>query len=116
MQKVHAAFLGLGSQGEQLFQATLSATKTALATGITYAFLVGAIITVGALVVGIFLQEVPLRKTHVMAEGVLALDGSDDQAVREAAAPAMTSALAPDPPLLDDRDGPAAAAAAEPPG
>ena len=114
MQKVHEAFLGLGSQGEQLFQATLSATKTALATGITYAFLVGTAITVGALVVGIFLKEVPLRKTHVMAEGVLALDGSDDRAVREAA-PALTSALAPDPPPLDDCDGTAAAAAAEPP-
>ena len=110
MQKVHEAFLGLGSQGEQLFQATLSATKAALATGITYAFLVGTAITLGALVVGIFLKEVPLRKTHVMADGVLALEGSDDQAARAAAAPALTSALAPDPPPLTG-DGPAAAAA-----
>ena len=62
MQKVHEAFLALGSQGEQLFQAALTATKTALAMGITYAFLVGTAITVGALVVGIFLKEVPLRR------------------------------------------------------
>jgi hypothetical protein len=111
MQKVHEAFLGLGNQGEQLFQVALTATKTALATGITYAFLVGTAITVGALVVGIFLKEVPLRKTHaIVAEGALASDGAGDQAPRQAIATAPAAALAADPPLAES-DGPAGAAA-----
>jgi EmrB/QacA subfamily drug resistance transporter len=97
MQNVHEAFLGLGDQGEQLFQAALTATKTALAMGITYAFFVGTAITVGALVVGIFLKEVPLRETHaIVAEGVLSPDDKEEQAPRRAIAP--TGALAADPP------------------
>jgi len=110
MQKVHEAFLGLGAQGEQLFQDALGATKTALAMGITYAFLVGAAITLVALVVGIFLQEVPLRKTYaVHGEGVPAPDDAGGQAPREAIAAAPPPALASDP--LQASDGPGAAAA-----
>ena len=110
MQKVHEAFLGLGNQGEQLFQAALGATKTALAMGITYAFVVGAALTLVALAVGIFLKEVPLRKTYaVPAEGALASDGAGDQAPRQAIA-AAPAALAADPPP-EESDGPAAAAA-----
>jgi len=110
MQKVHEAFLGLGAQGEQLFQDALGATKTALAMGITYAFLVGAAITLVALVVGIFLKEVPLRKTYaVHGEGVPAPDDAGGQAPREAIAAAPPPALASDP--LQASDGPGAAAA-----
>ena len=104
MQKVHEAFLGLGNQGEQLFQAALGATKTALAMGITYAFLVGAFITAGALVIGIFLKEVPLRQTHVVvAEGALPPDSSHDEARPKAVEPAPIA----DPALLEAGDAPA---------
>jgi EmrB/QacA subfamily drug resistance transporter len=100
MQKAHEAFLALGSQGEQLFQAALTATKTALAMGITYAFLVGTAITVGALVVGIFLKEVPLRETNaVVAEGALSPDDEEERPPRRAIAP--KGALAADPPSAE---------------
>jgi predicted MFS family arabinose efflux permease len=103
MKEVHEAFLGLGSQGQQLYDQALLATKTALAMGITYAFLVGAGITLIALVVGIFLKEVPLRKTHAMpAEGSLAPDGVGGRAPGKAAAGAPAAALAADPPGVPD--------------
>jgi EmrB/QacA subfamily drug resistance transporter len=111
MREVHEAFLGLGAQGQQLYDQALLATKTALAMGITYAFVVGAAITLVALVVGIFLKEVPLRKTYaVPAEGALAPDGAGDEAPRQAIVTAPAPSLAADPPLLEG-DGPAAAAA-----
>jgi Na+/melibiose symporter-like transporter len=110
MREVHEAFLGLGAQGQQLYDQALLATKTALAMGITYAFVVGAALTLVALAVGIFLKEVPLRKTYaVPAEGALASDGAGDQAPRQAIA-AAPAALAADPPP-EESDGPAAAAA-----
>jgi len=108
MQKVHEAFLGFGSQGEQLFQAALGATKTALAMGITYAFLVGAFITAGALVIGIFLKEVPLRTSYgIVAQGALAPDDSPDEARPKAFEPAPIA----DPTLLEADDAPAGAPA-----
>ncbi|HJX61947.1 MAG TPA: MDR family MFS transporter [Dehalococcoidia bacterium] len=111
MREVHEAFLGLGAQGQQLYDQALLATKTALAMGITYAFVVGAAITLVALVVGIFLKEVPLRKTYaVAAEGALAPDGANDHAPREAIVTAPAPSLAADPPPLEG-DGPAGAAA-----
>jgi EmrB/QacA subfamily drug resistance transporter len=106
MKKVHEAFLGLGGQGQQLYDQALLATKTALAMGITYAFLVGAAITLGALVLGIFLKEVPLRETYAIpAEGAPVPDGPSEHAPREAIVPAP--AFAADPPPLEDCDGPA---------
>jgi hypothetical protein len=95
MEKVHEAFLGLGSQGQQLYDQALLATKTALAMGITYAFLIGAAITLVALVVGIFLKEVPLQKTYaVPVEGAPLVD----EAPGEATAGTPATALAADPP------------------
>jgi len=110
MREVHEAFLGLGAQGQQLYDQALLATKTALAMGITYAFFVGAALTLVALAAGIFLKEVPLRRTHAIpAEGALAPDGASDYAPREATVTVPAPSLAADPPLLEG-DGPAGAA------
>ena len=110
LKDVHEAFLGLGAQGQQLYDQALLATKTALAMGITYAFVVGAAITVGALILGVFLKEVPLRKTHAMPgeEETAAADLGHQQPRKAPAAPA--AALAADPPPAGG-DGPAGAAA-----
>jgi hypothetical protein len=102
MREVHEAFLGLGAQGQQLYDQALLATKTALAMGITHAFFVGAAITLVALAVGIFLKEVPLRKSYaVPADGAAASGVSRDHAPGEAAATAPAASLAADPPLLE---------------
>jgi EmrB/QacA subfamily drug resistance transporter len=95
MKKVHEAFLALGDQGQQLYDQALLATKTALAMGITYAFLVGAAITLGALVLGVFLKEVPLRQTYAIA-------------------PEGAPALAADPPSLEGSGGAAGASPGPP--
>jgi hypothetical protein len=116
MKTIHEAFLGLGDQGQQLYDQALLATKTALAMGITHAFLIGAGITLVSLVLGIFLKEVPLRKTYAIpVEGAPPPDGSGGQAPREAIAPAPPvtgdspsapdPALAADPPSLQGSDG-----------
>jgi len=98
LRQVHEAFLGLGAQGQQLYDQALLGTKTALAMGITYAFFVGAALTLVALAVGIFLKEVPLRKSYaVSAEGVPAADGAGDRAPRRAVAPGPAAPAA-DPP------------------
>jgi len=103
LNEVHEAFLGLGAQGQQLYDEALLATKTALAMGITYAFVVGAAITLVALVVGIFLKEMPLRKTYAIpAEGALAPDDAGDEAPREATAGTAATAPAADPPAGAD--------------
>lgn len=115
MNKIHEAFLGLGDQGQQLYDQALLATKTALAMGITHAFVVGTAITLGALMVGVFLKEVPLRKTYAIpAEGVLDLDGSDEQGPSEVILPAPAPALVADPPALEDCDEPAGDGPGEP--
>jgi len=107
MNKIHEAFLGLGDQGQQLYDQALLATKTALAMGIAYAFVVGTGITLAALVVGVFLKEVPLRKTYAIpAEGMLDLDVSDELVPREVLLPAPAPALADDPPPSGDDDPP----------
>ncbi len=115
MSKIHEAFLGLGGQGQQLYDQALLATKTALALGITHAFVVGTAITLAALVAGIFLREVPLRKTYaVAAEGVFDPDDSGGEPTSEVILRGPASALAADPPGLEDCDGPAGMA--DPPG
>jgi EmrB/QacA subfamily drug resistance transporter len=99
LKQVHQAFLELGAQGQQLYDEALLATKTALALGITHAFLIGTAITLVALAVGIFLKEVPLRKTYAMpAEGTPLVDDEGDEAPREAMAGTPAAAPAADPP------------------
>jgi EmrB/QacA subfamily drug resistance transporter len=107
LRDVHQAFLALGGQGQQLYDEALLATKTALAMGITYAFFVGAAITLVALVVGFFLKEVPLRKTHAMDTevGTVAV-GLGDASPSPAMAATSAGALAADPPPVGDNPVP----------
>jgi EmrB/QacA subfamily drug resistance transporter len=62
------AFAGLGEAGPGMFEQVMLATRTALGTAIADAFLVGMGITLAALLVGVFLREVPLRKTWAVPE------------------------------------------------
>ena len=64
---VQRAFLGLGDRGQELFDLTLLALRSSLATAIAEAFLVGLFFALAALIVGVFLKEIPLRRTHFFA-------------------------------------------------
>jgi MFS family permease len=89
------AFAGLGEQGPTMFEQVMLATRTALGAAIADAFLLGMGVTLVALVVAVFLKEVPLAKTWAVPEataGAMPLD-------RLGSAPVVGSSVVPaDPP------------------
>ena len=66
--KVHQVFLGFGAQGQALFDQTLLAIRTSLADAIANAFFVAVFVLLAAVVVGAFMKEIPMRKTHLEKE------------------------------------------------
>jgi len=65
------AFAGLGERGPAMFNEIMLGTRTALGTAIAEAFLLGMGITLAALLVAIFLKEVPLAKTWAVPEATV---------------------------------------------
>jgi len=61
---VRGAFEQLGPQGDQLFEAAVTAVKTSLAMAIADAFWVAMFVVLAAVLVGVFLKEAPLRRVH----------------------------------------------------
>jgi hypothetical protein len=95
LAELREAFAGLGEGGPAMFNEIMLGTRTALGTAIAEAFLVGMGITLAALVVAIFLKEVPLAKTWAVPEataGAMPLDRLD------ASPGAGSSAATADPP------------------
>jgi EmrB/QacA subfamily drug resistance transporter len=68
LEGVRGAFAGFGDQGEALFAQTIHAVKESLAVGIADAFLVAVFILIVALVISVFMEEIPLRKAHYTPE------------------------------------------------
>ena len=64
LEAVRNAFEQLGPQGTQLFEASIFAVKTSLATAIGDAFWLAVFVMVASVLVGAFLKEVPLRRVH----------------------------------------------------
>lgn len=62
--QIQAAFASLGDGGDALFEQTIQAVKVSLADGITEAFFIGIWVLAAALVVSVFMKEIPLRKAH----------------------------------------------------
>jgi len=62
------AFNSFGAQGGALFQQTLQGVKQALASGIADAFFISVFVVAAAVVIGVFMKEVPLRKVHYIDE------------------------------------------------
>lgn len=61
---VQDAFGQLGPQGSALFDASILAVRTSLATAISEAFWVAMFVVLASVFVGAFLKEVPLRRAH----------------------------------------------------
>jgi EmrB/QacA subfamily drug resistance transporter len=74
---VRQGFLSLGDGGAALFDLALTAVRTSLADAIAEGFLVAFFVTLAAVVVSVFLREIPLRRTHFGAgeEGAMSLEG-----------------------------------------
>ncbi|MFB3053329.1 MAG: MDR family MFS transporter [Dehalococcoidia bacterium] len=64
LSAVRGAFEELGPQGTQLFEASIFAVKTSLATAIGDAFWLAVFVMAASVLVGAFLKEVPLRSEH----------------------------------------------------
>ncbi|MDA8218559.1 MAG: MDR family MFS transporter [Dehalococcoidales bacterium] len=62
--QLQQGFAAFGSQGQALLQQLMAVTRTSLATAITDVFTVGAVVMALALVMTIFLPEIPLRGRH----------------------------------------------------
>jgi len=86
---VRDAFQQLGPDGAGLFELSISAVRTSLATAISDAFLVAMFVTLASVFVGAFLKEVPLRRAHEF-------EGEPSAAAAPAPRPpALSSALSP---------------------
>jgi hypothetical protein len=73
-EQVHQAFLGVGGQGQALFDQTIFGVRESLAAAIADAFLVAVFILAVSVVVAVFMKEIPLRKGHYMPEEELLAD------------------------------------------
>ena len=65
---LQASFDKFGAQGQQLFEAFMTAVRQALDTAISDLFLGAFFLSLIGLVVVFFLKEVPLRHTHAMTD------------------------------------------------
>ncbi len=63
-ERVQQAFQGFGAQGQAVFDQTINAVKVSLSSAITEAFFASVFIMAAALVVAVFMKEIPLRKFH----------------------------------------------------
>lgn len=74
--QVQQSFLGFGAQGETVFGQTIHAVKASLAAGITEAFFISVFIMAAAVVVAVFMKEIPLRRLHYLpGDGEAVLGG-----------------------------------------
>jgi hypothetical protein len=83
---VRSSFEGLGPQGAQLYEASIDAVRASLASAITEAFWIAMVFVIVAVLVGVFLKELPLRQ-------VMDIEGQPF-----AAAPGPAAATQPAPP------------------
>ena len=67
-QAIQGSFLNLGAQGQTLFNQTIFGVKESLASSISDAFLISTFVMAGAVVIALFMKEVPLRKVHNVEE------------------------------------------------
>lgn len=104
--RVHDAFLSFGAEGQAIFDQTINAVKASLAAAITEAFFTSVFVMAAALVVAVFMKEVPLRRFHyVAAEGGVET-GDEDAGLAGPTAPAL-------PPVAGGANGGPAPAAGE---
>ena len=88
--QIEQVFLALPQGGAELFQQTIQGVKVSLAGGISDAFFISVFVMLAAVVIGVFMKEVPLRKVHFVGE-----DGGFAPAVTDFAETPSTVGAAP---------------------
>jgi EmrB/QacA subfamily drug resistance transporter len=66
--QLQAVFSGMGQQGAALYDQTLQTLRGALNSGLSLIFMVAFVVTVLAFITNLFIQEIPLRKQHMLDE------------------------------------------------
>ncbi len=61
MDRMRDAFAALGSEGPRLFEETLASMRSVLADGLGLVFMAGLAITIAAVVVSLWMKEIPLK-------------------------------------------------------
>jgi hypothetical protein len=67
-ERIEQSFASFGPDGAALYTATIHAVRESLAVAISDTFLISTFVIVGAVVIGLFMKEIPLRKVHFGAE------------------------------------------------
>ena len=67
-RRIEEGFAAFGPQGAQLFQSTIDAVRDSLAVAIAEAFFISTFVILVAVVIAVFMKEIPLRKVHFGAE------------------------------------------------
>jgi hypothetical protein len=107
-QRIQQGFASFGPDGEALYAATIHAVRESLAIAISDTFLISTFIILGAVVIGLFMKDIPLRKVHFGAEEGFVPPPDDDEAAG-AALPAPTFATAAEAAQSQDAPAPAPA-------
>ncbi|MCX8125781.1 MAG: MFS transporter [Dehalococcoidia bacterium] len=63
-EQLKTAFGQLGAQGPVLYEQTIQLLRQSLGSALSWAFLLGCVITFIALIINFFLKEIPLRKQY----------------------------------------------------
>jgi len=98
-QEIEVAFASFGSEGPKLFDATIFAVRDSLANSISDTFFISAFVIATAVVIALFIKEIPLKKVHfVSEEGLAPGPAAEEEPVEEgvAARTAMAAAGARD--------------------
>jgi hypothetical protein len=66
--RIQEQFSSFGPDGAALYGATIQAIRESLAVAISDTFLISTFVILGAVVIGLFMKEIPLRKVHFGAE------------------------------------------------
>lgn len=102
LQRVSSAFQTFGDQGPLLLEQTLQGVRVALASSISEAFFVAMFVLGSASLIGVFLQEIPLRKAHY--------EGEEKPQATPAPLPARGRGMPMPAPVAGGGDGPLASA------
>jgi hypothetical protein len=93
LEGTEAGFAQFGENGEALFAETLTGARVSLADGIAEAFFIAIFVLAAAVVVGAFLKEEPMRRTHA------------EPASADTVLPPLTPVDSPLPPLAGGANG-----------
>ncbi len=104
-RRIEESFSAFGPQGAQLFQSTIDAVRDSLAVAIAEAFFISTFVILGAVVIAVFMKEIPLRKVHFGAEEGFVPPPEDSDPGSAIPAPSYSTAIiathpaaAPEPP------------------